>query len=70
MADDALFEFLHMEIVSHVYKEHATREDIDRVPSYIAHIIYFYDLLYHFVFCICIMLWFALLRREWRVYLH
>lgn len=49
MADDALFEFLHMEIVSHVYKEHATREDIDRVPSYIAvykmsglHISYFF----------------------------
>lgn len=31
MADDVLFEFLHMEIVAHVYKEHATREDIDKV---------------------------------------
>uniref|UniRef100_A0A8C1HYD0 Trafficking protein particle complex subunit 6B n=1 Tax=Cyprinus carpio carpio TaxID=630221 RepID=A0A8C1HYD0_CYPCA len=30
MADDALFEFLHMEIVAHVYKEQATREDIDK----------------------------------------
>ncbi|KAI2656091.1 Trafficking protein particle complex subunit 6b [Labeo rohita] len=30
MADDALFEFLHMEIVAHVYKEHATRDDIDK----------------------------------------
>lgn len=54
MADDALFEFLHMEIVSHVYKEHATREDIDRVPSYIAvykmsglHISYFFPLCFN-----------------------
>lgn len=31
MADDVLFEFLHMEIVAHVYKEQATREDIDKV---------------------------------------
>ncbi|XP_030633661.1 trafficking protein particle complex subunit 6B, like isoform X3 [Chanos chanos] len=30
MADDALFEFLHMEIVSHVYKEQASRADIDK----------------------------------------
>uniref|UniRef100_A0A673L1E5 Trafficking protein particle complex subunit 6B n=1 Tax=Sinocyclocheilus rhinocerous TaxID=307959 RepID=A0A673L1E5_9TELE len=30
MADDALFEFLHMEIVALVYKEQATREDIDK----------------------------------------
>ncbi|KAL6471743.1 hypothetical protein MHYP_G00203930 [Metynnis hypsauchen] len=30
MADDVLFEFLHMEIVSHVYKEQASREDIDK----------------------------------------
>nr|XP_055052012.1 trafficking protein particle complex subunit 6B, like [Misgurnus anguillicaudatus] len=30
MADDVLFEFLHMEIVSHVYKEQATRGDIDK----------------------------------------
>lgn len=33
MADDTLFEFLHMEIVAHMYKEQATREDIDKVPS-------------------------------------
>ncbi|KTF93166.1 hypothetical protein cypCar_00029449 [Cyprinus carpio] len=31
MADDVLFEFLHMEIVAHVYREHATREDIDKL---------------------------------------
>ncbi|KAL7825105.1 hypothetical protein AOLI_G00323120 [Acnodon oligacanthus] len=30
MADDVLFEFLHMEMVSHVYKEQASREDIDK----------------------------------------
>lgn len=31
MADDSLFEFLHMEIVSHVYKEHESRGDNDKV---------------------------------------
>ncbi|XP_036413591.1 trafficking protein particle complex 6b-like [Colossoma macropomum] len=30
MADDVLFEFLHMEIVSHVYKEQTSREDTDK----------------------------------------
>ncbi|XP_051965612.1 trafficking protein particle complex subunit 6b-like [Xyrauchen texanus] len=30
MADDVLFEFLHMEIVAHIYKEQVTREDIDK----------------------------------------
>ncbi|XP_017347032.1 trafficking protein particle complex subunit 6B, like [Ictalurus punctatus] len=30
MADDILFEFLHMEMVSHIYTEHTTREDIER----------------------------------------
>ncbi|XP_012693876.1 trafficking protein particle complex subunit 6B, like isoform X2 [Clupea harengus] len=30
MADDSLFEFLHMEIVSHVYKEHESRGDNDK----------------------------------------
>lgn len=31
MADDILFEFLHMEMVSHIYMEHTTREDIEKV---------------------------------------
>ncbi|XP_062408712.1 trafficking protein particle complex subunit 6B, like [Sardina pilchardus] len=30
MADDSLFEFLHMEIVSHVYKEQESRGDNDK----------------------------------------
>ena len=40
MADDSLFEFLHMEIVSHVYKEHESRGDNDKVAmtsSYSVH---------------------------------
>ncbi|XP_053362813.1 trafficking protein particle complex subunit 6B, like [Clarias gariepinus] len=30
MADDILFEFLHMEMVCHIYTEQMTREDIDK----------------------------------------
>lgn len=30
MADDALFEFLHMEMVSHVYKEQASRGETEK----------------------------------------
>ncbi|KAF7699799.1 trafficking protein particle complex subunit 6B, like [Silurus meridionalis] len=30
MADDILFEFLHMEMVSHIYKEQTTRDDIEK----------------------------------------
>lgn len=33
MADDALFEFLHMEIVSHVYKEQESRGDHEKERS-------------------------------------
>lgn len=35
MADDVLFEFLHMEIVSHVYKEQASRDDCDKVSQFL-----------------------------------
>lgn len=45
MADDALFEFLHMEIVAHVYKEHATRDDIDKVHHHFSYFNYVW--LYH-----------------------
>lgn len=31
-ADDILFEFLHMEMVSLIYTEQATREDLEKVP--------------------------------------
>lgn len=31
MADDILFEFLHMEMVSHIYTEQAAQEDIEKV---------------------------------------
>lgn len=62
MADDVLFEFLHMEIVAHVYREHATREDIDKVPStsiQMAYIRFFSALimflLQRFVISSCIM---------------
>ncbi|KAJ7990359.1 hypothetical protein DPEC_G00299480 [Dallia pectoralis] len=30
MADDVLFEFLHMEMVSHIYKEQASRGEMDK----------------------------------------
>lgn len=34
MADDVLFEFLHMEMVSHIYKDQASRAEVDKVGSY------------------------------------
>ncbi|KAI1893370.1 hypothetical protein AGOR_G00123040 [Albula goreensis] len=33
MADDALFEFLHMEMVAHVYKEQAARTEMEQERS-------------------------------------
>ncbi|XP_035647562.1 trafficking protein particle complex subunit 6B, like [Oncorhynchus keta] len=30
MADDVLFEFLHMEMVSHIYKDQASRGEMDK----------------------------------------